>query len=79
MTSQNEINLTSAYRRLKDATLGWKAAVLLPTSPMENRNQASLEPTERVIVKSCSAKWAVGSFCDTIWQLIMQCTGWQNT
>ena len=26
--------------------LGWMAAVILPTSPMENRNRASLKATE---------------------------------
>ena len=28
--------------------LGWRAAVVLPSSPTENRNQASLKPIERV-------------------------------
>ena len=35
--------------------LGWKVGVVLPTSPVENQNQASLKPTERAIIKPCSA------------------------
>ena len=34
--------------------LGWMAEVILPTSTTENRNQASLKPTARVIIKLCS-------------------------
>ena len=30
------------------------AAVVLPTSPTENRNRVSLKPTERVIIKPCN-------------------------
>ena len=32
------------------ACQGWMAAVVLPTSPTENRNQATLKPTEQVII-----------------------------
>ena len=34
--------------------LGQKTAVVLPTRPTENRNQASPTPTDRVILKLCS-------------------------
>ena len=33
--------------------LGWTAAVVLPNSPTENQNRASLIPSERVIIKLC--------------------------
>ena len=38
----------------KDTTcLGWTAAVVFPSSPRENQNQAALKPAERVIIKPC--------------------------
>ena len=44
---------TGVYNTCLNTLNCMAATVVLPTSPMQNQNQASLKPTERVIVKPC--------------------------
>ena len=46
----------SCYWRYVTYLLGWMAAAVLPTSPMENWNKASLKPTDWVIINPCCLK-----------------------